>query len=155
MKEPQLPATITSPEYLGTLSDVLRFIVSVETLMETPYDSKDGNAVADRIADLVMLFPSSTKAIASVTFYRDETLKHTYNEMMKKAAQNDDEAIKAFKQASVITAIAKSRVAELNALLVYVERVNASITHSIDGMRSILSNLKEERRMMAGASYNP
>ena len=65
---------------------------------------------------------------------------------MKKAANNDEEAIKAFKTPSVINALASARCAELNALLVYCERLNAAITHSIDGLRSILSNLKEERR---------
>ena len=66
--------------------------------------------------------------------------------MMKKAAANDDEAIKAFKTPSVINALASARCAELNALMVYCERLNAAITHSIEGLRSILSNLKAERQ---------
>lgn len=152
MKEPTLPAAVQCPDYLATLSEVIGFIVGVETLINTPYDTRSGDAVSERIADLTILLASSPKAISSARYYRDETLKHTYQEMMKKAATNDDEAIKAFKQPSIIKAIAESRVSELNALLVYCERLNAAITHSIDGLRSILSNLKEERRAMGFAN---
>ena len=146
MNLPTLPSAVQCPDYLATLSEVLGFIVGVETLIETPYDTRSGDAVSDRIADLTILLASSPKAISSARYYRDETLKHTYQEMMRKAAQNDDEAIRAFKQASIIKAIAESRGSELNALLVYCERLNAAITHSIEGLRSILSNLKAERQ---------
>lgn len=149
MKTPHLPAAIQAPEYLSSLGDVLRFILSVETLIDTPFDTRSGDAVVERIDKMTILLASSPKATASAKYYRDETLKHTYEEMMKKAAQNDDEAIKAFKQASVIKAIAESRVSELNALLTYCERLNAAITHSIEGLRSILSFIKEERRATA------
>jgi len=147
MKIPEIPASIQTPDYLSSLSGVLEFILSVETLIETPYDTKSGDVVAERISDLIYLFAGSTKAISSARYYRDETLKYVYEEMLRKAALNDELAIKAFKTPSVINKIAETRVAELNALLVYVERINAAITHSIDGLRSILSNLKAERQV--------
>ena len=152
MTTPTLPAAVQCPDYLGTLGDVLGFIVSVETLIETPYDTRSGDAVSDWIADLTILLASSPKAISSARYYRDETLKHVIEEMMKKAAQNDEDAIRAFKTPSVIKDLASARCAELNALMVYCERLNAAITHSIDGLRSILSNLKEERRAMGFAN---
>ena len=146
MNLPTLPSAVQCPDYLATLSEVLGFIVGVETLIETPYDTRSGDAVSARIADLTILLANSPKAISSARYYRDETLKYVIEEMMKKAAASDDEAIKAFKTPSVINALASARCAELNALLVYCERLNAAITHSIEGLRSILSNLKAERQ---------
>ena len=151
MKEPTFPAHIQRPEFIAPLSDVLRFVVSVQTLIETPYQD-NGDAVMNRISDLLSLYPQSANAIASAKWHRDTVLKEVIEGMLKKASENDADAIRAFKTPSVIKQLAEARTAELNSLLVLTERLNSTITHSLDALRSVLSNLKEERRVQGYAA---
>lgn len=150
MKEITFPTNIQRPEWIAPLSDVLRFVVSVQTLIETPYQD-NGEAVMNRISDLLSLYPQSANAIASAKWHRDTVLKDVIESMLKKASENDADAIRAFKTPSVIKQLAEARTAELNSLLVLTERLNSTITHSLDALRSVLSNLKEERRVQGYA----
>ena len=147
MKQPNFPESIPRPDWVMNLGNVLAFTSTVTGLIETPYQ-QTGEAVSDRIGDLVMLYPTSCAAIASAKWHRDELLKHTYETMIRKAKENDEEAIKLFKSTSILKSLAESRVAELNALLALCERLNSAITHTVEAMRSVLSNLKAERAMM-------
>jgi formate dehydrogenase maturation protein FdhE len=150
MKEIAFPTNIQRPEWVAPLSDVLRFVLSVQTLIETPYQD-NGEAVMNRISDLLSLYPQSANAIASAKWHRDTVLKDVIEEMLRKAKDNDEDAIRAFKTPSVIRQLAEARTAELNSLLVLTERLNSTITHSLDALRSVLSNLKEERRVQGYA----
>lgn len=150
MKEPTFPTHIQRPEFIAPLSDVLRFVVSVQTLIETPY-ADNGDAVMNRISDLLSLYPQSANAIASAKWHRDTVLKEVIEDMLRKAKDSDEGAIRAFKTPSVIKQLAEARTAELNSLLVLTERLNSTITHSLDALRSVLSNLKEERRVQGCA----
>jgi formate dehydrogenase maturation protein FdhE len=150
MKEIAFPTNIQRLEWIAPLSDVLRFCISVQTLIETPYQD-NGEAVMNRISDLLSLYPQSANAIASAKWHRDMILKDVIEEMLRKAKDNDEDAIRAFKTPSVIKQLAEARTAELNSLLVLTERLNSTITHSLDALRSVLSNLKEERRVQGYA----
>ena len=150
MNTPTFPANIQRPEFIAPLSDVLRFVVSVQTLIETPYQD-NGDAVMERMGDLLSLYPQSANAIASAKWHRDTVLKEVIEDMLIKARANDEDAIRAFKTTSVIKQLAEARTAELNSLLVLTERLNSTITHSLDALRSVLSNLKEERRVQGYA----
>jgi formate dehydrogenase maturation protein FdhE len=150
MKEIAFPTNIQRPEWVAPLSDVLRFVLSVQTLIETPYQD-NGEAVMNRISDLLSLYPQSANAIASAKWHRDTVLKDILEDMLRKAKDNDEDAIRAFKTPSVIKQLAEARTAELNSLLVLTERLNSTITHSLDALRSVLSNLKEERRVQGYA----
>jgi hypothetical protein len=121
---PAFPAHIQRPEWVAPLSDVVRFCLSVQTLLETPYQ-EHGEAVMERIGELTMLYPSSCSALASATWHRDSLLRDTYEDMLRKARDNDETAIRAFKTPSVIKDLANTRCAELNALLVWCERSNS------------------------------
>ena len=151
MIDQAFPTHIQRPEWITPLSDVLRFVVSVQTLIETPYQDS-GEAVMNRMSDLLFLYPQSANAIASAKWHRDTVLKDVLEDMLRKARDNDEDAIRAFKTPSVIKQLAEARTAELNSLLVLTERLNSTITHSLDALRSVLSNLKEERRVQGYAA---
>ena len=108
MKQPNFLEYIQRPDWICSLSDVLHFCLSVQTLIETPY-ADNGDAVMGRMADLLSLYPQSANAIASAKWHRDTVLKDVIENMLRKAKDNDEDAIRAFKTPSVIKQLAEAR----------------------------------------------
>lgn len=94
------------------------------------YNEKDGQVLAERITRLNRLLARSAELMADAQFHYDCALGVQSELLDEKLAP------------SKFTQILKSKVAVENRLLKLTERLNRTITHQLDSIRSQLSFLK-------------
>lgn len=144
---PQPPPTIR-PDYVWTIEQIFDFFEQVDGVLSVKSSTTAGEAVADQIADLLMLYPASTNVLASAKWYANEAYRHEYNKVVEalKSAEQPKE-LKGALSPLAIKEYIKSRTADFIYILERADRCNAAITHSLDALRSVLSNLKAERQI--------
>jgi hypothetical protein len=86
--------------------------------------------------------------VASAKWWREHQYKIEYKAVYERyvRAEQPDHS-RTFVAASVLRDYINSRVGEWSSIVSRAERQNAAITHSLDALRSILSHLKEERKI--------
>lgn len=104
-------------------------------LQEKPSD--EPNDIIDRINNLSVLISQSGECLAAAQYYKDaiissETMQVIKNGYVDKVSM------------TVINNLIKSLAKEENYLVNQFDRINATATHQLDGLRSILSYRKTE-----------
>lgn len=144
---PQPPPT-ARPDYVWTIEQMFDFFEQIDGVMAVKASTTDGNAVADHIADLLMLFPSSTNVVASAKWYANEAYRHEYNKVTEALKANEQpKELRGVLSPLAIKEYIKSRTSDFIYIADRADRCNAAITHSLDALRSVLSNLKAERQI--------
>lgn len=136
------------PEYIWSIESIFAFFEQFDELASTPLNTDDGNAVSDRIADFLQLYPASVNVNASAVWYRDAAYKQEYHRIadgMKERANKTE--LQNLTSASVLREYIRSRCMEFNAMHERATRVNAAIAHSLDALRSLLSNIKTDKQI--------
>jgi len=140
------------PEWLWDIAAVFEFLNQADEALALPINTDQGEEVADRLAELIALFPASCNVVAACKWYEQAAYKqefHMYAEELKSRA---GDTYKHLTAPSVLRDYLKSRTAEFQALYTRAERTNAAITHSMEGLRSILSKLKVDKQIENYAS---
>jgi hypothetical protein len=135
------------PEWLWSLESVFQFLEQADEAIALPINTENGEEVAERLAELIAMFPASCNVVAACKWYEQAAYKqefHMYAEELKSRA---GETFRHLTAASVLRDYLKSRTAEVQALYTRAERTNAAITHAMEGLRSILSKIKEDKKI--------
>lgn len=116
-------------------------IETIDSILSVPLDAEDGNAISARIGDLVSLMSSSATAVATAERIYNEGVGEILTEMYEKKSATEKKLILA------------GRLSEQQYWLKQAERQNAALVHAVDGLRSMLSYLKQE--MILNSQYSP
>ena len=139
---------INRPEYIWAIQDIVDFAQETESFLTSEINVDDGDEIAGRIAMCINTIPSLNNALASAKWYAEAAYKMEYEDVWSRMITDD--APRAMLAASVLKDYIKSRTSEFQALLLRLEKLNSGTIHTLEGLRSILSKIKEDRR---AASY--
>lgn len=131
------------PEYIWEISDIMDFIQQSESFLMTQINTDDGDEIAWRIAECINLIPAMNNALASAKWHTDTAYRAEWEHVQAIYTTDNPTPLYA---ASVLKDYIKSRTAEAQALLLRAEKLSSGVIHALDGLRSILSKLKEDRR---------
>jgi hypothetical protein len=132
------------PDWIWNDTEIDKFLNQVETTLGREHSTTNGEQVSAIIGILVQFFGSCGTIIASAKYHYNNTYRAEYAKVV--AAISEKEYKGAAASPSVLKEYIASRCAIESARLSRAERTQAAITHSMDGLRSILSSLKEERK---------
>ena len=107
-------------------------------LEESP--GSEPNDLIDRAEKLSILVAQSGKMLADAEWYRDQIIEGTIMDALKKAMEEK-------LSPSVLNQYIKSVARDYNFLVKWIDRINATATHQIEAVRSILSYRKAEMVM--------
>ncbi len=113
--------------------------------MSSPFNESNHFEVSARIVEMSALLASAGNVQASAVYYAHEALRmtiHNYAQELKDRAEQKD-IYKPLVSPSILNAYLKSRTAPYQYIKERAERCTAGLTHSIDALRSVLSNLKQ------------
>ena len=111
--------------------------------MQAYLEQKPGNEPADLIAraeNLAVLMAQSGQCLADAKYVQDQVINGTILESLQKAYEER-------LSPSTINLFVKTAAKEWNYLVNWFDRINASATHQLDGIRSILSYRKAEMNL--------
>lgn len=136
------------PQFIWEKEQILSFLDQADRLLEITLNGDNPEEVIDRMAHIITLFPSSSNAVASAKWWREHQYKIEYKQVYERyvRAEQPDHS-RTFVSASILKDYINARVGEWTSIVSRAERQNAAITHSLDALRSILSSLKEERKI--------
>lgn len=118
--------------------------------MSAKINTDDGEAIAGMIADLLALFSSSTNVCASANWYYEAAMRAEYEHVVTAIKTKEiPPELKPLTAPSVISKYISARCADFLYIRSKSERVNASITHTLDALRSVLSKLKTDMQVQA------
>ena len=95
------------------------------------------NDLIDRTEKLNVLIAQSGKMLADAEWYRDQLMEGT---IMKALKDNMEEKL----SASTLNSYVKSLVRDYNFLVKWTDRINATATHQVDSLRTVISYRKAE-----------
>lgn len=139
------------PEWIWSIEDIFAFFDQADAFLSEAINTDDGDAISQRIALLVSMFYPSTNVCAAAKWYTEAAKEQAYRDFADKLRERAGETHKPLVAASVLKLFIESQSAEFQAMQVRADRLNAAITHTVEALRSILSRVKEERRI---ASYS-
>lgn len=142
------PPSPSAPAWIWALEQAHAYCQQVEGLLSSGVDTDNPEHVSEAMGRAIYLYSQSGPALTSAKWHYDKALETVYADMIRKATTLDkeqSEALSGLRSPSVVRDLAKSRIAEYAAVVTLCERANASLGHALDGWRSILSNLKNER----------
>lgn len=139
MKEPT-----NRPEYIWAIQDVIAFAQETESFLTSEINVDDPDEIAGRIAMCINTIPSANNALAAAKWYTEAAYKMEYEAVWNKLTTDD--VARPMLAASVLKDYIRSRTAEFIAVLTRVEKLSSGLIHTLEGLRSILSKLKEDRR---------
>jgi hypothetical protein len=143
---------MNKPEYVWTFDSCLSFLDTAEGLISAPINTESGEEIADRITDIIALYPASANVVASLKWYNESAYRSEFERIAKYIKDGKADAVTAPLQVpSILKEYIKSRTANEQAMLVRGERVNSMLTHAMEGLRSVLSKIKEDRRVSSYA----
>jgi hypothetical protein len=114
------------------LEEIEKEITDIVEFISCYYNKDNGNEVSERITNLNIYLARTSVLLSEAQFLFDER----FSSETEKLIGNE------LLTASTINNLAKSRCATENKLLKLVDRINSTITHQLDGIRSQLSYLK-------------
>ena len=149
MKTEHLPPR---PEFVWSIGEIFTFFDRIESVMVVKINTDDGDAVSAMIADLLSLFSSSTNVCASASWYYEAAMRAEY-EYVTSAIKTKEipPDLKPLTSPSILSKYIAARCADFLYIRTKAERVNASITNTLDALRSILSKLKTDMQVQARA----
>ena len=122
-------------------NDLIGFIDTIDSILEVGVDHEDGNQISERIGQLTAVLSTSSFAVALA--------ERIYNEALGKTLKSIFPGTSATDKKLILTGNLSSE----KYYLTLAERQNAALVHAIDGLRSMLSYIKEEAKM--NSQYNP
>lgn len=136
------------PDWIWNIADCLTFLETAEGVIASPINTENGEEIAATIGDLIAMYPASSNVVASMKYHNEANYRKQYEAIAKhlKEGKASTDTLP-LTVPSVLKDYIKSRTADTQALLVRAERINAAITHAIEGLRSVLSKVKEDRKM--------
>jgi len=136
------------PSFVWNLTDILGWLNTIEAEIATPYHSEDIDSIQERILSLANHFSASSQVCASATWYLKAARAYQY-ELIAKAIKGKElpSDFAGITSATNIKIYIADRCADLEALKVRADRMNASITHSIDALRTVISKAKTEMQI--------
>lgn len=111
--------------------------------MQSYLDLKPGsepNELIDRIENLLILVSQSGNYLSDAKYHQDGVVNGAIMEALQKAYEEK-------LSPSTINLFVKTAAKELNYLVNWLDRINATATHQIDATRSILSYRKTEMQL--------
>jgi len=142
------PPPTQRPEYVWTIDQIFQFFEQLDELLSVKISTVSGEAVADNMADLLMLYPSSVNVLSSAKWYANEAYRYEYNKVTEALkGKEQPKELKGVLSPLALKEYIKSRTSDFIYIADRAERCNAAITHSLDALRSVLSNLKAERQI--------
>jgi hypothetical protein len=115
-----------------SLDEIEKEITEIIGFISCYYNKDNGNEVSERITNLNIYLARTSVLLSEAQFLFDER----FSSETEKLIGNE------LLTASTINNLAKSRCAIENKLLKLVDRINSTITHQLDSIRSQLSYLK-------------
>ncbi len=95
------------------------------------------NELIDRIEKLNILIAQSGKMLADAEWYRDEMINSTIMQTIKDAMEEK-------LSASILNQYIKTAARDYVFLAKWIDRINATATHQIDSIRTVISYRKAE-----------
>ena len=143
-----LPPDFIAPNFVWGLLECLKWMDAAEAEIGTPFDTADINSIEERMLSLVNHFASSTQVCSSATWYLKTAKKAAYDDVARRIKEKDlPTEFNGLISASTLRAYISDRCADLEALKVRADRLNASITHSIDALCTSISKAKTEMEL--------
>lgn len=143
---------MNKPDYIWTQESCKAFLSTAEGLIATPINTESGEEIAERIADIIALYPASANVLASLKWYAETAYRTEFERIAKYIKEGKADAVTAPLQVpSILKDYIKSRTAAEQAMLLRADRVNSMLTHAMEGLRSVLSKIKEDRRVSSYA----
>ena len=142
---PNLPPNC--PQWIWGIDQVFEVLEYTEDFLCARVNTESGEAIAAKLEECISLYASSANVLAACRWYMDAAFRqevHLYADELKSRA---GDTFKPLVAPSILNAYLKSRCAEWSALYTRAERQNAGLTHSMEGLRSLLSKLKEDKRI--------
>lgn len=125
------------PSYWPTdCMDEWVMLQSIRDQLDITVEREIGDAVAAQLVDLNALLGTSAGALSSL-FHKREAAKLLVYEVIAKEGST--------LTASLQKDMVQAKTSGYGAAYTYAERLNSSLVHSIDGLRSVLSWLKLEK----------
>ena len=131
---------------------IIDALTQIENAIITDVQDTSPALLVMKISELINLYPSSSEALASATYWRDLMKKEEYDKVIKAIKNNQlGKDMAGVTSASNLTKYIESRIADANYLVTKAERLNQALTHAMEGYRSILSMEKESAKI---SNYN-
>jgi hypothetical protein len=110
-------------------------------MLEAHYNADEGHALVDRLTDIGGYMAESGKLKADAEWHYHAKINAEIMRMIR-------ELLPDYTSASVQNAFCKSLAKEEAHLVSFAERVNRTCTHQVEAMRSQLSYVKEQAKMI-------
>jgi hypothetical protein len=135
------------------IEEIEKVLAMIEVAIQYREDNHNPEALAEKITELINLYPASSEALASITYLKENQRRIEYDNVVKaiKSSQIGKE-MAGVTSASNLSKYIDSRIANYLYYEKKAERLNRAITHAIEGYRSILSHEKEAMRMAGYSS---
>jgi len=117
-------------------------LTEIQTYSEAHYNQDNPASVMQRGQDLEAYLALSAKLVADSKYWQDQMLNSTVSETVKDALKDGGWS------ASTINKKVDALCKEVNYLVNWSTRLNATVTHQLDFLRSVISKQKEEMRQM-------
>lgn len=150
MNLPSSKIATPKPDYVWSIKSIFEFFDQVDSILKEPVNSGDIEGITQAIATLLTLYPASSDVCASADWYLSEAYRLEYEIILKGLNGRGDEMSREAKKvtsASNLKEYINSRLADWHYIKRRADRLNSAITHSLDGLRSILSKEKESMRI--------
>lgn len=123
------------------LDHILQRLEFIQTVLEAHYDADEGYALVARLTDVGGYMAESGKLKADAEWHYHAKLNSEIIKMIR-------ELLPDYTSASVQNALCKSLAKDEAHLVSFAERVNRTCTHQVEAMRSQLSYVKEQAKMI-------
>lgn len=122
---------------MKTQEQIVNYIARIYEIVQSTYNDKDGNTLVERITLLNQYLAYTSELMADAKFYLDAKKGKVSEEIFS------DEKFKNLSPTKSKSLI-EGRCALENRIYVRVERLNRTVTHQLEGLRSQLSFLKQQ-----------
>lgn len=126
------------PNLTGT-DGIQKELEEMQLFLESPYAADQGNEVQARFDSLGIYMARSGKLKADAEFHFNQVVESSIFDLLKKSMEEK-------LSPSTLNKLVDAAARNYKFLLTWSDRVNRSLTHQYDGMRSVISNLRAERQ---------
>lgn len=113
-------------------------IAKIKTAIEIEVDAMDGEAICNKLNDLINISTLSAETLAAAKLAYRKRQEEIISEMLNDSGK---ELISAL-PASTLNELIKSKAAEAESVYDLADRIDKRISYAIDGLRSMSSALK-------------
>lgn len=122
--------------------DIFKHLTEIQAYTEAHYNQDNPAACLERGAELEAYLALSGKLVADSKYWQDQAMNSAVSQTVNEALSDGGWS------ASAINKKIESLCKEFNYLVNWSTRLNATITHQLDFLRSVISKHKEEIRQL-------